>query len=771
MQRLRPDVYRYRLRQILTLESHRWQKQIELTKFDEESFHECELLSKVVKDERLSAQMQLAVLDNLAVKGLLTALADRRPKLQRHVTFLTALLGRISHERAKHIHKAWMAGTVTHCGTLPVAAQPRGKNAPALPSHAKAVSGVATCASGELLVTCHGGKMVTVWKLRKETKDLAKLTKAAALKKKLLKSGRKEETKEAPRATPWATSQFVRMQTFEEDLGLVLRCAMTGDGRRFYTTCGEKIRGWCRAKKVRGSPANFYCESIMLGHSANVNCLKVFHRHLFSVSDDSTVKLWQLRARDPLQSASLSYNTTKALSLCLVNTCQPSEVDDLAGLHAVAGLEDGTVQVLPFTLKSQWLQGATWQSKMKQKIFRDQQQAPVTALAYQYRALYCGSALGGISVFKLITGCDDLPSMTGAYQDTDRAVKKQASQDVIRAQSAKLKEIVRLEHLYVLNCHSAAVTGFQLAGGLFFSVSHDMAIVSWQKPEHPQGEKTQQVSTVPRDLLTSVVKNGDGISSLMQPAGARLRHAPVTQKYGHARVVHRSPVTAVECAGEFLATCDAEGFLLLHTAQKYKEIIEPLPASALTPRAKHANGAEEEILQKPHFFHQYDIAKLTPREFIAYVMDAYYPIKIMPDKKDRIKPNQARFAATSDDDAAGDEARDQGLAPDFDDESSYSSSYSSGEERGEDEYFDDQYLDGEDGEDYGQDEALLEQGRDDDRDDDENDWDDGDEDAAGETDVASDDDDRADESGDDDQQEDYEDEDEDEGEDENRRLS
>ena len=37
VQRARPDVFRYRLRQALTLEVYRWQKQIEFGRFDEES--------------------------------------------------------------------------------------------------------------------------------------------------------------------------------------------------------------------------------------------------------------------------------------------------------------------------------------------------------------------------------------------------------------------------------------------------------------------------------------------------------------------------------------------------------------------------------------------------------------------------------------------------------------------------------------------------------------------------------------------------------------
>ena len=61
VQRARPDVFRYRLRQALTLEVYRWQKQIEFGRFDEESFHECALLLKAIKEERLSAMMQLEV--------------------------------------------------------------------------------------------------------------------------------------------------------------------------------------------------------------------------------------------------------------------------------------------------------------------------------------------------------------------------------------------------------------------------------------------------------------------------------------------------------------------------------------------------------------------------------------------------------------------------------------------------------------------------------------------------------------------------------------
>ena len=88
VQRARPDVFRYRLRQALTLEVYRWQKQIEFGRFDEESFHECALLLKAIKEERLSAMMQLEVLNRLAGKGMLMSLQERRPKLHRHLGFL-----------------------------------------------------------------------------------------------------------------------------------------------------------------------------------------------------------------------------------------------------------------------------------------------------------------------------------------------------------------------------------------------------------------------------------------------------------------------------------------------------------------------------------------------------------------------------------------------------------------------------------------------------------------------------------------------------------
>ena len=56
VQRTRPDVFRYRMRQSLTLETHRWIMEIKHHGFNQEQFEECEKLYDIVSDETAACE-------------------------------------------------------------------------------------------------------------------------------------------------------------------------------------------------------------------------------------------------------------------------------------------------------------------------------------------------------------------------------------------------------------------------------------------------------------------------------------------------------------------------------------------------------------------------------------------------------------------------------------------------------------------------------------------------------------------------------------------
>ncbi|KAJ1458807.1 Ion transport protein-domain-containing protein [Pelagophyceae sp. CCMP2097] len=611
MQRSRPQVYRYRLRQALTLEVYRWARQIELGVFDEEAFHECELLRAGVAEERLSSQMQLEVLNRMAERGLLMAMQERRPKLQRHIFFLTNLLTRVEGVRAKHVRKAWQEKSMEHCGTLPVC--PRA--VPGGPAK-RAVSSISTSASGDLVVVAHGGSTVSVWKRRKERRADPYAD----------REGKAKDA--ASKADPWMYTPYFKTQCFTEDLGTALVVCMSPDGKRFFSSAGEKIRGWLVAKKQHDGKGgtNFFCESIMAGHSLAVNALRIAHRHLFSVADDGCVKIWRLRASDAQQSASLT-TFSRALSLCCMNTARPSSTkrDDLYGLAALVGMEDGMLHVLPYSLKQQWLQGAVWRPTLGVEAFP---KVPVTAVAFEYRNVYCGSATGSIAVYRAVAGMEDLATLEATAKaleqmgfGSDAAAFQRATSTEAGAKLVQsLQHVVRLDPLYSLAAHADAVTGFCAGGGVFFSVALDMAVVSWKKP---------------RDAVLAAaggpVVGADAIAPLGGAAQLRSRVEKPMQEYGHARVIHKAPVTACAISNDFLFTADADGFVVVSRAAKFREVIQSARANKEQPKRL----AEEEVLEKPRFFRQLDVAAMTPRLFLASVLAHYYPIRQL--KKDRQK--------------------------------------------------------------------------------------------------------------------------------------
>lgn len=588
VQRARPDVFRYRLRQALTLEVYRWQKQIEFGRFDEESFHECALLLKAIKEERLSGLMQLEVLNRLNGKGMLMSLQERRPKLQRHLGFLDGLLSRVEKERSNHVRKAWLPSSMAHEGTLPCAPK-----SAVLPKE-RLVSSIAVGGrQGDLIVTCHGGKHVTVWKKRKPPKK----SEDDWLKSEAQKA--KEKDLEEAR-DPWAYAPYFKTQQLEEDLGSALCVAMTPDGKRFFSSAGFAIRGWVQAKKVKGvKRPQFRCESIMQGHAKDVTCLKIAHRQLFSTAEDGTIRIWRLRGTDALQSATLSYQEA-CTSLCLLDTA--SDPRDTSGLHAVAGLRDGSLCVLPYSLKSQWLQGAVWVSKLTIKC----SDAPVTALNFRHRLLYAGTASGKIHAFRPVSGAEDMDTLQSVASEMERLGYGRSAEEFARSglgdrtAGSPLREVVRLDRAFVLDCHAAAVTSLCLGGGIFFSCGADMAVVSWSKPKD---DRTAQFRAIPQ---------------AGQSAPQRL-----SQAYSHAKVVHRAPITCMSVAGDFLLTADSDGNVCLTRAQKFREIVDTPSSTEATDEA----FLEEEVLEKPKFFHQRELKDLSARHFLAHLLAHYYPMR------------------------------------------------------------------------------------------------------------------------------------------------
>jgi hypothetical protein len=203
-----------------------------------------------------------------------------------------------------------------------------------------------------------------------------------------------------------------------------------------------------------------------------VNCLKLMHRHLFTCADDCTIKIWRQRASDPQQSAQLSTFGSKALSLCTLDTATRGAVaggkapvgNITSGLHAVVGCDDGSLYALPFQLKQQWLQGAAWRPKVVVKVF---DRVPITAVAFEYRNVYCGAATGAIAVYRLITGSEDLASLDELARNLEQlgfgtdasAIQKARRSEAGSKLVQELGQVVRLAPLFTLSAHASAAKG------------------------------------------------------------------------------------------------------------------------------------------------------------------------------------------------------------------------------------------------------------------------------------------------------------------------
>ena len=140
--------------------------------------------------------------------------------------------------------------------------------------------------------------------------------------------------------------------------------------------------------------------------------------------------------------------------------------------------------------------------------------APVTVLDFRHRLLYAGTALGKIHAFP--TGewrrghghFAESSERDGAVRlrEISGGVRQDRTLSDGRSAGSPLREVVRLDRAFVLDCHAAAVTSLCLAGGVFFSAGADMAVVSWAKP---RDDRTAQFRPSPRrarPLLNDLVK-------------------------------------------------------------------------------------------------------------------------------------------------------------------------------------------------------------------------------------------------------------------------
>ena len=260
VQRARPDVFRYRLRQALTLEVYRWQKQIEFGRFDEESFHECALLLKAIKEERLSAMMHRSS-QPIGGQGMLMSLQERRPKLHRHLGFW--LVSRVENERSNHVRKAcYLPQWPTwHLPCAPKSLQFLRDGLPMLWGSTRRSNSDVPRRQGR-----HGGRSAN------PTTVGRRLAQSDA-----------QRAKEASRKRIEILGYMPLLQTpAGGGFGDCRVCGHDGDGKRFFSA------GPIRAKKEKCGAAPRAAVplwSIMQGHTKDVTCLKIAHRQLFSTAE------------------------------------------------------------------------------------------------------------------------------------------------------------------------------------------------------------------------------------------------------------------------------------------------------------------------------------------------------------------------------------------------------------------------------------------------------------------------------------------------------
>ena len=581
VQRTRPDVFRYRMRQSLTLETHRWIMEIKHHGFNQEQFEECEKLYDIVSDETAACEAQRRVLNLLVQTSPTRETQDRRHRLNRHLGFLHSLEARIKAQRNEYVTRIWKTKTMEEKGQLRCTK--------------RQVTATVVDREGRLLVTTSSDRMLMIWKKRRVTRDMEEALDAMKAKNEAAaraKGG--EEMKDAGALVKaQLPTPFTHSQTFKLEQVSLCLCA-THDLKRFYTTGGEMIQGWVQAKRTAGqkkSDVSYRTENLMHGHSSPINALILVEKcqKLFSCSDDGTVKMWNLKGNSECQS--ISVGAGPLFALCYYNAKLDSENEDMKGLHVVTGGAEGSIAMLPFETSSKWLNTANWTYHPEAKKVAFEGSFGTTAIETCHGKIYAGSSHGWICVYTPVRGDQD--EYTKKILDQEREDNKGKKNKEL---SINEKSIVRIVFEARVQCHSDAVSCLLVAGGTLFSAGHDFAIVTWLAPELEEHDEVNEL-------------------------GRKETKMKLVQGFESARVVHNGAVLCMTANENQLISGDAVGTAMVQAPRKYydKPQIRPKPNSSLDPN--------ETVLEKPRFLKQQDLKKLKGPEFLAHLLWHYYPIK------------------------------------------------------------------------------------------------------------------------------------------------
>jgi len=78
----------------------------------------------------------------------------------------------------------------------------------------------------------------------------------------------------------------------------------------------------------------------------------------------------------------------------------------------------------------------------------------------------------------------------------------------------------------------------------------------------------------------------------------------------------------MDVAGDLLLTADADGNVCCTVAKRFREIVD-----TKATEAQDESFLEEEVLEKPKFFHQRELSTLSARHFLAHLLAHYYPMR------------------------------------------------------------------------------------------------------------------------------------------------
>ena len=461
LQRISPEIYRYRFAETFKKETRRWLKNIPDYGFNQTSYYEARQLTAALKDEISAMQSRLEVLRAMP-KNSPMSIQDR-PVIRNYVKHLDDLVHKIDNEKSKYAHKIWVPASFAKKGEC-------------YTKKRRPVYSVCMSEAGDVLVTVSEGpnlkstggpsSYVTFWsrnkKVNKEDED-----------------DEEEEVKEEE-VVEWrpfkaehliAHSSASRCVACTTDAKLVFV-----GGREDVIRAYGKVKQTAVEKRKHGKRLRYRSNATM-DVDADVHQIVVYNDILLSALDNGFCFIHNFRGGEALQRIQINGQKMPVYSIAIMDlTGGDPALMAQGALQAFVGDATGHLRACPFQDSSSWLSSSVWESTCK---VQHNETFPVTCVTTdpKSRLIYSAGSNGRVRVWKFTAKADDKKNLARLGD------KPKFPEDWLSAEDMSAITTETISHGWLEETHSNTITAMMACNGVMFTASLDLAVNCYVKPD------------------------------------------------------------------------------------------------------------------------------------------------------------------------------------------------------------------------------------------------------------------------------------------------